>query len=68
MTYRFMTEVISHMKTIQIKLADDVHRRAKTAAYQASMTLADLIRRAIEESVERLREAQACPESGWRLQ
>ena len=55
------------MKTIQIKLADDVHRRAKTAAYQTGITLADLMRRAIEECVERLEEV-TCPESGWRVQ
>ena len=54
------------MKTIQITLRDELHRRAKTAAYQTGVTLAELVRRAIEDKVERLEEVTAdrAPERG----
>ncbi len=54
------------MKTMQIQLGDDVHRRAKLAAYESGVTLAKYVRDAIEEKVERGEAEQTSPESGWR--
>jgi len=42
------------MKAIQITLRDELHRRAKTAAYQTGVTLAEFVRRAVEDRVERI--------------
>ncbi len=56
------------MKAIQITLPDELHRRAKTAAYQTGLTLADLIRRAIEDQVQRLEETTAVRVSDRRVQ
>ena len=63
-----MKEVIVIMKAIQITLPDELHRRAKTAAYQTGVTLADLVRRAIEEQVQRLEETTTVRASDRRLQ
>jgi predicted transcriptional regulator len=46
------------MKAIQITLDDDLHRRAKTLAYQTGVTLTELVRRAIKDNVELLEEAK----------
>ena len=63
-----MTEVTSNMKTIQVTLPDELHCRAKTLAYQTGMTFVELIRRAIEERVNRLENGEAATESQGRLQ
>ena len=68
MTLHSMKEVISTMKAIQITLPDELHRRAKTAAYQTGLTLADLIRNAIEDQVQRLEETTAVRAAEGRLQ
>ena len=68
MTFRSMKEIIVVMKAIQITLPDDLHRRAKTAAYQTGLTLAELVRGAIEDKVERLEEPNTVRVSDRRLQ
>ena len=54
------------MKTIQITLDDNLHRRAKTLAYQTGETLTEFVRHGIAEKVERLEETKAslAPERG----
>ena len=59
MSQCLMKETTTIMKTFQISLDDDLHRRAKTVAYQTGSTLADLVRRAIEEQVVHLEEITA---------
>ncbi len=55
------------MKAIQITLDDNLHRKAKTLAYQTGTTLAEFVRRAVEDRVERL-ESEAAVEPDRRLQ
>lgn len=55
------------MKTVQIKIDDNVHRKAKLAAYKTGLTLAEFSRRAIQDSV-RLQEKEPRPDAdGGRL-
>ena len=58
MTLSFMKEIVSTMKSIQITLDDELHRRAKTLAYRTGATLTELIRQAIEDRVERLEKSE----------
>lgn len=49
----------STMKNLQVSLVEDVHLRLKRAALDEEETLANLIRRAIAEFVERHEQRQA---------
>lgn len=59
MNLQFMKEVILIMKAIQLNLDDELHRRAKTRAFQTGLTLTEFVRTAIEEKVESPAEAKA---------
>lgn len=56
------------MKTVQLKFDDEVHRKAKTAAFRVGLTLAEFIRRAVEDKVEKCEPTEPCPASAWRVQ
>ena len=68
MTIRFMKEMSFLMKAIQVTLDDELHRRSKTLAYQHGVTLAEFIRRAIENQVERFEAARVNQSPDWRPQ
>jgi len=61
MNVEYMKEVILIMKAIQLNLDDELHRRAKTRAYQTGVTPTEFVRRAIEDKVERPEDAPAVP-------
>ena len=63
MTLAFIMEVEPVMKAIQITLDDNLHCKAKTLAYRTGTTLADFVRRAVEDRVARIEsEAVVVPE------
>jgi hypothetical protein len=67
MTLAFIMEVEPVMKAIQITLDDNLHRKAKMLAYRTGTTLADFVRRAVEDRVERIEsEAVVAPEGRAR--
>ena len=55
------------MKAVQVTLDDELHRRAKTLAYGTGVTLTELIRRAIEDRVERIEEPEVLQRPDRRL-
>ena len=57
----FTKEIIPIMKTIQLTLNDDLHRRAKTLAFSSGITFSELIRTAVEECVARAQFSSAEP-------
>jgi len=68
MNVQYMKEIILIMKAIQLNLDDELHRRAKTRAYQTGVTLTEFVRTAIEEKVESPADSKAAHESDWRPQ
>lgn len=53
------------MKRTQIQLPDELYARAKRAAAAREMTLAEVVRRALEQWLQRYRE-DPTPASEWR--
>lgn len=47
------------MKNLQVALVEDVHQRLKRAALDRGETLANLVREAVQEFVERHEQRQA---------
>lgn len=56
------------MKAIQLTLDDELHRRAKTRAFQTGVTLTEFVRHAIEDKVERPKRAKVTQSSDRRPQ